>query len=63
MATKKYLVSVPEEEGKWLDNHPEINKSGIFQKVVKSMMTNGTAILNDDLIGMAPTKVDSEINQ
>ena len=51
MTTRKFLISVSEDEGSWLDNHPEVNKSGLFQRVIHFMMENKASILTDDSVG------------
>ena len=50
MTTRKFLISVSEDEGIWLDNHPEVNKSGLFQRVIHFMMENRASILTDDTV-------------
>lgn len=50
MTTRKFLISVSEEEASWLDKHPEVNKSGLFQRVVHLMMENKASILTDDSV-------------
>ncbi len=50
MKTKKILITVPEEDANWLDLHPEINKSGLFQKITEYMMKSGkTRVEQEDL--------------
>ncbi len=53
MTSIKYLISVPENCAKWLENHPEINKSGLFQKVAEYMMKNGKTSLEPEDIEKA----------
>ncbi|MDA8142398.1 MAG: hypothetical protein M0T81_00255 [Thermoplasmatales archaeon] len=50
MTTRKFLISVSEEEGYWLDSHPEVNKSGLFQRVIHFMMESPASILTDDSV-------------
>lgn len=48
MTSRKYLVTIPEEEGSWLDSHPEICKSGVFLKAIKILMNKQSPILPTD---------------
>ena len=50
MTTRKFLISVSGEEGIWLDRHPEVNKSGLFKRVIHFMMENRASILTDDSV-------------
>ena len=34
----------------WLKKHPEVNKSGLFQKVAEYMMSNGRTSLEQNAI-------------
>ena len=43
---KKITISYPDEQFEWLENHPEINKSGLFRAVVDYMMKKDQNILN-----------------
>jgi hypothetical protein len=43
---KKITISYPEEQYKWLENHPEINKSGLFRTVVGYMMKKEKSTLS-----------------
>ena len=45
MKTKKILITVPEDDAIWLERHPEINKSGLFQKIAEYMMKSGKTSL------------------
>ncbi|MDG7000606.1 MAG: hypothetical protein JRN15_16040 [Nitrososphaerota archaeon] len=50
MATRKYLISVNEEDAKWLDSHPELSKSGVFQKIINHLKeTEKTMLTESDL--------------
>ncbi len=40
MTTRKILITLPEEDAEWLDSHPEISKSGLFQKMITYLKTN-----------------------
>jgi hypothetical protein len=53
MKTKKILITVPEDDAIWLEHHPEINKSGLFQKVAEYMMKNGKTSLEPEDIERA----------
>ena len=53
MKTKKILITVPEDDVIWFEHHPEINKSGLFQKVAEYMMKNGKTGLEPEDIEKA----------
>ena len=53
MKTKKILITVPEDDAIWLEHHPEINKSGLFQKVAEHMMKSGKTSLEPEDIDKA----------
>jgi hypothetical protein len=48
MTSHKYLVTVSKEESSWLDSHPEVSKSGLFQRVVSFLMKKEGAVLSHD---------------
>jgi hypothetical protein len=48
MTSHKYLVTVSKEESSWLDSHPEVSKSGLFQRVVSFLMKKEGAFLSQD---------------
>lgn len=60
MTTRKYLISIPEKEGNWLDEHPEVNKSGLFQRVIHFMMENKMSILTDNSVGEILETISAE---
>ncbi|WP_276310059.1 hypothetical protein [Halonotius pteroides] len=33
--TRKYTVTVPDEQGEWLDEQPHLSPSGLLQKAIK----------------------------
>lgn len=43
---KKITISYPDEQFEWLENHPEINKSGLFRAVVGFMMKREKSTLS-----------------
>jgi hypothetical protein len=43
---KHFTISCDDAMYDWLQKHPEINKSGLFQKVAEYMMNNGKTSLN-----------------
>lgn len=43
---KKITISYPDEQFEWLENHPEINKSGLFRAVVGFMMNREKSTLS-----------------
>jgi hypothetical protein len=44
---KHLNITCGDEVFQWLSEHPEINKSGLFQKVVSFMMGNQETILKE----------------
>ena len=48
MTSKKYLLKISEREANWLDDHPELNKSGLFQKVVSILMEKNEPVLQKE---------------
>ena len=44
---KKITISYTEDQYEWLENHPEINKSGVFRKAISYMMKNGSSSLSE----------------
>lgn len=50
---KKITISYPDEQYEWLEQHPEINKSGLFRAMVGYLMKTDKASLNGkDLEGL-----------
>jgi len=43
---KKITISYPDEQYVWLEQHPEINKSGLFRAMVGYLMKTDKASLN-----------------
>jgi hypothetical protein len=43
---KHFTISCDDTMYDWLQKHPEINKSGLFQKVAEYMMNNSKTSLN-----------------
>lgn len=43
---KHVTISYPDEQFDWLEDHPEINKSGLFRAIVAYMMKNGKSYLD-----------------
>ena len=33
--SKRYTVTVPDEDGEWLDNQPHLSPSGLLQKAIQ----------------------------
>ena len=55
---KHLNITCGDEVFQWLSEHPEINKSGLFQKVVSFMMGNQETILKEkDLQEIAKEEV------
>ena len=51
---KKITISYSDDQYEWLENHPEINRSGVFRKAIGYMMKNGSSSLSDtDLESMS----------
>ena len=48
MTSRKYLITVDEEEGCWLDKHPEYNKSAIFKILVRSLMNRTAPLITEE---------------
>ncbi len=48
MTSYKYLVTVTEEEANWLESHPEVSKSGLFQRTVAFLMRNEKTVVNQE---------------
>ena len=40
-------VSFGEEENAWLEEHPEINKSAVFRKIIRYMMKTGRIVISE----------------
>ena len=45
---KKITISYPDEQYELLEQHPEINKSGLFRARVGYLMKTGRASLNSE---------------
>lgn len=43
---KKITISYPDEQYEWLEQHPEINKSGLFRAMVGYLMKTEKSSLN-----------------
>jgi len=50
---KHFTISCDETIYDWLQKHPEVNKSGLFQKVAEYMMNNGKTSLEQNDIERA----------
>jgi len=50
---KHFTISCDETIYDWLQKHPEVNKSGLFQKVVEYMMNDGRTSLEQNDIERA----------
>lgn len=48
LGIKKITISYPDEQFDWLEEHPEINKSGLFRAIVGYMMRNDKSSLNQE---------------
>jgi hypothetical protein len=57
MTSYKYLVTVSKEEASWLDSHPEVSKSGLFQRVVSFLMKKEGAVLSQDDLKMIAREI------
>ena len=44
---KKITISYPDEQHTWLENHPEINRSGVFRQAISHMMKNHSSTLSE----------------
>ena len=40
-------VSFGEEENAWLEEHPEINRSAVFRKIIRYMMKTGRIVISE----------------
>ncbi|MCL5873819.1 MAG: hypothetical protein M1161_00560 [Candidatus Thermoplasmatota archaeon] len=56
MATRKYLISVSEADASWLDSHPEVSKSGIFQKIINHLKETEKTILTESDLSIVDEK-------
>ena len=45
--TKHFTISCEDDVHDWLSGHPEINKSGAFQLLIKYMMRTGRVVISE----------------
>ena len=45
---KHFTISCDEEVYDWLQAHPEVNKSGLFQRVAKHMIRTGKTVVSEE---------------
>ncbi len=48
---KHFTVSCEDDVYNWLMLHPEINKSGLFQRIAEYMMKSGRASIDQEDLG------------
>lgn len=44
---KKITISYPDEQQAWLEQHPEINRSGVFRQAISHMMKKDSSSLSE----------------
>lgn len=60
MATRKYLISVSEEDANWLDSHPEVSKSGVFKKIINHLKETEKTMLTESDLSVVDKKLKKE---